>query len=337
MICPIWHAATRSRPSPQVSPRAREARARAEARAARVLGAADRENIIWGGHVGARGWGRRARARPRGRPAPPRAPPNAPEDAAGGAPAGAAGGAAAFGASIGGARGPPRAGRRAGVGKGRFCGRPERPAARVAPAPGGCGEGLRGYRHTARRRPAARRPPPPGHAAAPTAMLGDAQHQAKLVLLGDMGAGKSSLVLRFVKGQFHDYQVGERGGVWGRDGGGGARRGGGGAPRGPGRGAPGRRRRASIARPRQGSVARSRPGRATRAPVEPAGARAPRAVSPRRGTPGGRAGRRHALETSRWCRAEGARGPTRHRFSPSPLPFSSGVDHRRRIPDQDDA
>merc|ERR1711904_716504 len=27
-----------------------------------------------------------------------------------------------------------------------------------------------------------------------------------LVLLGDMGAGKSSLVLRFVKGQFTDYQ-----------------------------------------------------------------------------------------------------------------------------------
>eukprot|EP00897_Mesotaenium_endlicherianum_P000168 jgi/Mesen1/10151/ME000076S09666 len=26
------------------------------------------------------------------------------------------------------------------------------------------------------------------------------------VLLGDMGAGKSSLVLRFVKGQFHEYQ-----------------------------------------------------------------------------------------------------------------------------------
>jgi GTPase SAR1 family protein len=26
------------------------------------------------------------------------------------------------------------------------------------------------------------------------------------VLLGDMGAGKSSLVLRFVKGQFFDYQ-----------------------------------------------------------------------------------------------------------------------------------
>ena len=31
--------------------------------------------------------------------------------------------------------------------------------------------------------------------------------QAKLVLLGDMGAGKSSLVLRFVKGQFFEYQV----------------------------------------------------------------------------------------------------------------------------------
>ena len=30
---------------------------------------------------------------------------------------------------------------------------------------------------------------------------------AKLVLLGDMGTGKSSLVLRFVKGQFTDYQV----------------------------------------------------------------------------------------------------------------------------------
>jgi len=30
--------------------------------------------------------------------------------------------------------------------------------------------------------------------------------QAKLVLLGDMGAGKSSIVLRFVKGKFTDYQ-----------------------------------------------------------------------------------------------------------------------------------
>jgi GTPase SAR1 family protein len=30
------------------------------------------------------------------------------------------------------------------------------------------------------------------------------------VLLGDMGTGKSSLVLRFVKGQFFEYQVGDR-------------------------------------------------------------------------------------------------------------------------------
>jgi GTPase SAR1 family protein len=40
-------------------------------------------------------------------------------------------------------------------------------------------------------------------------MMAEGQNirQAKLVLLGDMGAGKSSLVLRFVKGQFHDFQV----------------------------------------------------------------------------------------------------------------------------------
>ena len=38
--------------------------------------------------------------------------------------------------------------------------------------------------------------------------------QAKLVLLGDMGAGKSSLVLRFVKGQFFDYQVRQGVPVW---------------------------------------------------------------------------------------------------------------------------
>ena len=31
------------------------------------------------------------------------------------------------------------------------------------------------------------------------------------VLLGDVGAGKSSLVLRFVKGQFVEFQVGA---VW---------------------------------------------------------------------------------------------------------------------------
>ncbi|KAI4387418.1 hypothetical protein MLD38_005255 [Melastoma candidum] len=30
--------------------------------------------------------------------------------------------------------------------------------------------------------------------------------QAKLVLLGDMGTGKTSLALRFVKGKFHEYQ-----------------------------------------------------------------------------------------------------------------------------------
>ena len=33
------------------------------------------------------------------------------------------------------------------------------------------------------------------------------QQTAKLVLLGEMGSGKSSLVLRYVKGQFFDYQV----------------------------------------------------------------------------------------------------------------------------------
>ncbi|KAH9304544.1 hypothetical protein KI387_008948 [Taxus chinensis] len=38
------------------------------------------------------------------------------------------------------------------------------------------------------------------------ATTGTSTMQAKLVLLGDMGAGKSSLVLRFVKGQFLDYQ-----------------------------------------------------------------------------------------------------------------------------------
>lgn len=35
---------------------------------------------------------------------------------------------------------------------------------------------------------------------------GNKNLQAKLVLLGDMGTGKTSLVLRFVKGQFQDYQ-----------------------------------------------------------------------------------------------------------------------------------
>lgn len=36
--------------------------------------------------------------------------------------------------------------------------------------------------------------------------MATAPMQAKLVLLGDMGTGKSSLVLRFVKGQFFEYQ-----------------------------------------------------------------------------------------------------------------------------------
>ncbi|KAF5482044.1 hypothetical protein F2P56_002643 [Juglans regia] len=38
------------------------------------------------------------------------------------------------------------------------------------------------------------------------ARTGNKNVQAKLVFLGDMGAGKTSLVLRFVKGQFSEYQ-----------------------------------------------------------------------------------------------------------------------------------
>eukprot|EP00262_Sarcandra_glabra_P007372 TRINITY_DN20117_c0_g1_i1.p1 TRINITY_DN20117_c0_g1~~TRINITY_DN20117_c0_g1_i1.p1 ORF type:complete len:201 (+),score=32.69 TRINITY_DN20117_c0_g1_i1:115-717(+) len=38
------------------------------------------------------------------------------------------------------------------------------------------------------------------------ARTGDRNIQAKLVLLGDMGTGKTSMVLRFVKGQFFDFQ-----------------------------------------------------------------------------------------------------------------------------------
>jgi len=37
--------------------------------------------------------------------------------------------------------------------------------------------------------------------------------QFKLVLLGESAVGKSSLVLRFVKGQFHEYQESTIGGT----------------------------------------------------------------------------------------------------------------------------
>jgi len=38
--------------------------------------------------------------------------------------------------------------------------------------------------------------------------------QFKLVLLGESAVGKSSLVLRFVKGQFHEYQESTIGGTY---------------------------------------------------------------------------------------------------------------------------
>ena len=38
-------------------------------------------------------------------------------------------------------------------------------------------------------------------------------YQFKLVLLGESAVGKSSLVLRFVKGQFHEYQESTIGGL----------------------------------------------------------------------------------------------------------------------------
>ena len=39
--------------------------------------------------------------------------------------------------------------------------------------------------------------------------------QFKLVLLGESAVGKSSLVLRFVKGQFHEFQESTIGGKYG--------------------------------------------------------------------------------------------------------------------------
>lgn len=51
------------------------------------------------------------------------------------------------------------------------------------------------------------RPVGPGGSAAGPKML-----QFKLVLLGESAVGKSSLVLRFVKGQFHEYQESTIGG-----------------------------------------------------------------------------------------------------------------------------
>ena len=59
-------------------------------------------------------------------------------------------------------------------------------------------------------------------------MMVDQLVNSKLVLLGEMGSGKTSLVQRFVRGQYFENQVGQRteltllggaGCVWGRGGG----------------------------------------------------------------------------------------------------------------------
>lgn len=52
-----------------------------------------------------------------------------------------------------------------------------------------------------------------GNAQRPTGTQGKV-HQFKLVLLGESAVGKSSLVIRFVKGQFHEYQESTIGGLY---------------------------------------------------------------------------------------------------------------------------
>lgn len=51
-----------------------------------------------------------------------------------------------------------------------------------------------------------------GNNARPTANTPATKNSFKLVLLGESAVGKSSLVLRFVKGQFQEYQESTIGG-----------------------------------------------------------------------------------------------------------------------------
>lgn len=53
-----------------------------------------------------------------------------------------------------------------------------------------------------------------GTAQRPTGVSQGKVHQFKLVLLGESAVGKSSLVLRFVKGQFHEFQESTIGGLY---------------------------------------------------------------------------------------------------------------------------